>query len=134
MILSHACSKSKNCLQDLPGGKIKDVHTNSRKDCGERKLCSIILHVGTNNLVSDDAKEAVKQMEQLIVKAKAENVTVSSIIMRYDNKVPHSKITEYNNLLHELCKKHNITFIANSMVLGHPSTMLDHIYKLVLTT
>jgi hypothetical protein len=74
--------------------------------------------VGTNNLVSDDAKEAAKQMEDLIVeaKSKAENVAVSRVIKRYDNKVPHSIITEYNNLVHELCKKHNITFMDNSNI------------------
>ena len=115
--LSYA-AKAKTVCKTYRGGKIKDIHTNLRKDCGERRLRSIILHVGTNNLVSDDAKEAAKQMEDLIVeaKSKAENVAVSSVIKRYDNKVPHSKITEYNNLVHELCKKHNITFIDNSNI------------------
>ena len=111
-------AKAKTVCKTYRGGKIKNVHTNLRKDCGERRLRSIILHVGTNNLVSDDAKEAAKRMEDLIVeaKSKAENVAVSSVIKRYDNKVPHSKITEYNNLVHELCKKHNITFIDNSNI------------------
>ena len=111
-------AKAKTVCKTYRGGKIKDIHTNLQKDCGERRLRSIILHVGTNNLVSDDAKEAAKQMEDLIVdaKSKAEKVAVSSVIKRYDNRVPHSKITEYNNLIHELCKKHNITFIDNSNI------------------
>ncbi|CAB4036946.1 Hypothetical predicted protein, partial [Paramuricea clavata] len=77
--LSYA-AKAKTVCKTYRGGKIKDIHTNLRKDCGERRLRSIILHVGTNNLVPDDAKEAAKQMEDLIVeaKSKAENVAVSS--------------------------------------------------------
>ena len=51
-------------------------------------------HVGTNNLVTDDAKVAAKQKEDLIIEAKrkAENVAVSSIIKRYDNKGQHSQM------------------------------------------
>jgi hypothetical protein len=64
--LSYA-AKAKTVCKTYRGGKIKDVHTNLRQDCGERRLRSIILHVGTNNLVSDDAKEAAKQMEDLII-------------------------------------------------------------------
>jgi hypothetical protein len=82
--LSYA-AKAKTVCKTYRCGKIKDVHTNLRKDCGERRLRSIILHVGTNNLVlADDAKEAAKQMEDLIVeaKSKAENVAVSSVIKR----------------------------------------------------
>ena len=73
--LSYA-AKAKTVCKTYRCGRIKDVHTNLRKDCGERRLRSIILHVGTNNLVSDDAKETAKQMEDLIVEAKstAENV------------------------------------------------------------
>ena len=58
---------------------------------------------------------AAEQMEELIVEAKgkAENVAVSSIIKRYDNKVQYSHILEFNHLIQELCKKHNITFIDN---------------------
>ena len=80
--------------------------------------------MGTNNLVTDDAKVAAKQKEDLIIeaKSKAENVAVSSIIKRYDNKVQHSQMFEFNDLVHELCKKHNITFIDNSNI---DKTMLN---------
>ena len=66
-------------------------------------------------LVSDDARMAAEQMEELIVEAKgkAENAAVSSIIKRYDNKVQHSHILGFNHLVQELCKKHNITFTEN---------------------
>ena len=74
--------------------------------------------MGTNHLVSDDAKVAAKQMEDRIVegKSQAENVAVSSVLKRYDNTVPQFRITDYNNLVHELCTKHNITFIDNGNI------------------
>ena len=80
--------------------------------------------MGTNNLVTDDAKVVAKQKEDLIIEArrKAENVAVSSIIKRYDNKVQHSQTFEFNDLVHELCKKHNITFFDNSNI---DKTMLN---------
>ena len=121
--LSYA-AKVKTVCKTYRGAKIKEVHQHLQKDCGENKLQSIILHVGTNNLVSDDARMAAEQMEELIVEAKdkAENVAVSSIIKRYDNKVQHSHILEFNHLVQELCKKHNITFIDNSNI---DKTMLN---------
>ena len=100
------------------------MQQNLQKDCGENKLQSIILHVGANNLVSDDAKMAAEQMKELVdeAKGKAENVAVSSVIKRYDNKVQHSRILEFNSLVQELCKKHNISFIDNSNI---DKTMLN---------
>jgi hypothetical protein len=58
-------------------------------------------------------------METLITKAKhthANEVAASSVIRRYDNKVRASNITHYNNLLHQLCIKHNITYIDNDCI------------------
>ena len=112
--LSYA-AKAKTVCKTYRDAKIKEVHQHLQKDCGENKLQSIILHVGTNNLVSDDARMAAEQMEELIVEAKgkAENAAVSSIIKRYDNKVQHSHILGFNHLVQELCKKHNITFTEN---------------------
>ena len=60
-------------------------------------------------------------MEKLIeeVKACAENVAVSSIIRRYDGKINNDKIINYNNLLQNLCQKHNISYIDNSCIDKH---------------
>ena len=91
--LSYA-AKVKTVCKTYCGANIKEVHQHLQKDCSENRLQSIILHVGTNNLASDDARMVAEQMEELIVeeliveaKGKAKNVAVSSIIKRYDNKV-----------------------------------------------
>ena len=63
-------------------------------------------------------KKLQKKMETLITKAKthANEVVASSAIRRYDNKVRARNITRYNNLLHQLCIKHNITYIDNDYI------------------
>ena len=121
--LSYA-AKGKTVSKTYRGAKVKEVQQNLQENSGENKLQSIILHVGTKNLVSDDAKMVAEQMEEVVVEAKgkAENVAVSSVKKRYDNKVQHSRILEFNSLVQELCKKHNISFIDNSNI---DKTMLN---------
>ena len=77
----------------------------------------IILHVGTNDLVHEKP-EKVAEMEALIntVKAHTENIVVSSVVKRYDNKVNARDISHYNHLLHKLCTKYNIAFIDNDCI------------------
>jgi hypothetical protein len=118
--LSYA-AKAKTTCKSYRGARIKEVHKNLQKDCGEgrtSKLPSIIVHVGTNDLVSDDVNTSVKEMEEVIVEAKlhAHNVAISSVVKRYDNKVPNSRVAHFNNLVHDLCKKHKITFIDNDNI------------------
>ena len=57
-------------------------------------------------------------MEEVIVEAKlhAHNVAISSVVKRYHNKVPNSRVAHFNNLVHDLCKKHKITFIDNDNI------------------
>ena len=115
------CSESEDYFKSYRGARIKEVHKNLQKDCGEgrtSKLPSIIVHVGTNDLVSDDVNTSVKEMEEVIVEAKlhAHNVAISSVVKRYDNKVPNSRVAHFNNLVHDLCKKHKITFIDNDNI------------------
>lgn len=78
----------------------------------------IILHIGTNDLVSSKPSKVAENMERLIEKVKihADKVAVSSVIKRYDNKVKATNITHYNDLLHKLCLKHKIDFIDNDTI------------------
>ena len=73
---------------------------------------------GTNDLLANNLDTTADEMENLIIsaKSKAKNVAVSSIIKRYDNKVPDSCVTEFNKLVQKLCKKHNITYIDNNII------------------
>ena len=78
---------------------------------------SIAIHVGTNNQVSDDIDGAVNEMEYLILdlKLQANNVVVlsSSVIHKHDNKLPHSlaRMKQFDHSVHELCGRHNTSFI-----------------------
>ena len=79
---------------------------------------TIILHVGTNDLVREEPKKVAADMENLINKAKAHTnkLAVSGVIKRYDGKVNNHKIDQYNKLVNDLCSKHKITFINNSCI------------------
>ena len=58
----------------------------------------IILHVGTNDLVHEKPEKVADEIEALIntVKAHTENIVVSSVVKRYDNKVNARDISHYN--------------------------------------
>ena len=79
---------------------------------------TVILHVGTNDLVHRDCQEVAVEMEKLItdVKVHADKVAASAVMKRYDGKVRASKISEYNKLLHNLCIKHKIAYIDNDCI------------------
>ena len=85
-------------------------------NCRDNEEETIILHIGTNDLVREDADKVAEKMEELIeeVKHRAERVAVSSLIKSYDGRVPPSKIiASYNYLMYHICLKHNIYYIDN---------------------
>jgi hypothetical protein len=68
--------------------------------------------MGTNNLASEEPEEVASKMDGLIkdLKGHAKKIAISSVIKRYDNRVPASKITQ------NLCMKHNTTFLDNDHI------------------
>ena len=70
----------------------------------------IIIHVGTNDLARAPPTTVIK------VKGQANEVAVSSVVRRYDNKVKPNTITYYNNLFHQLCIDHKIANINNDCI------------------
>lgn len=99
------------------GAKIKQIEEKFKNET-DGKYDSVILHVGTNDLVYDDAEKVAKNMEDLIeeVKTHSKKIAVSSVVTRYDGRINSSKITHYNTLLENLCSKHNINFINNTNI------------------
>ena len=79
---------------------------------------TIILHVGTNDLVREEPQKVTADMDNLINKAKAytNKVAVSGAIKRYDGKVKNYKIENYNKLINGLCSKQKTTCIDNSCI------------------
>ena len=117
--ISNAAGVEAAC-KSYSGAKITEIKEKLQQDYreGSKKIHSIILYVGTNNLVAEDVSDAAKDMEGLFVEAKkkADNVAVSGVIRRYDQKVTHAHIVQFNTKIHELCKKHRITFIENDAI------------------
>ena len=76
-----------------------------------------ILHVGTNYLSSDKSPyEIAESIINLACQLKKEkhDVSVSTIVLRTDDKILKEKGIEVNSYLKELCKKKNIFLVDNS--------------------
>ena len=108
-------ARGKSICHSYSGATIPQMGQKFQENCDEKKYKAIILHIGTNDLVREDADNVSKKMDVLIeeVKSRAERVAVSSVIERHDGRVPASKIASYNNLVYNLCTKHNINYINN---------------------
>ena len=102
------------------GAKISQIDDklNQELTATNKKVHAIILHVGTNDLSNGTAEDAAIDMERCIrnAKKKADNVAVSGVIRRYDNKVSHENIRKFNKNIHDLCKKHQIAYINNDNI------------------
>ena len=104
-------------VQPIPGGKIDDIKENLN-DLLHEKLRKVIIHVGTNNTMTDTPKEIFEklislkhQIESFLPKCE---VTISNLIMRTD-KPKASKINEEVN---RLIKSANIHFVEKSNIKG----------------
>ena len=107
-------ARGKSTCHSFSGAKVKDVHQNFLESFKD-EYDTVILHVGTNDLVNSDADEVATSMESLIafVRNRAIKVGISSVIKWFDGKVPLSKIAYYNTLIYRLCAKHNVSYINN---------------------
>ena len=109
-------ARGKTVGHSYSGATVSQLHQKLSEDnCHDNEYETIILHIGTNDLVREDADKVAEKMEELIeeVRHRAERVAVSSVIKRYDGRVPPSKIASYNYLMYHICLKHNIYYIDN---------------------
>lgn len=51
------------------------------------------------------------------LKGKAGKIAISSVIKRYDNRVPANTITCFNFPVQNLCTKHNDTYLSNDHII-----------------
>ena len=111
-------ARSKTVCHSYSGATVGQLQQKFEENCQNDEYKTIIIHLGTNDLVYEDENHVAKKMESLIekVRPRAERVAVSSVIQRYDSKVPESKIASYNNLINSLCLKHNIYYINNDNI------------------
>jgi lysophospholipase L1-like esterase len=112
-------ARGKTISHSYSGATVNQLANKFDENHAEKEQYNtIILHVGTNDLVREEPKKVAADMENLINKAKAHTnkLAVSGVIKRYDGKVNNHKIDQYNKLANDLCSKHKITFINNSCI------------------
>ena len=76
-----------------------------------------ILHVGTNDLNTDQSSEDIaKSIVNLAtsIKSNKHDVSISNIIIRADNPNLNKKGCEVNSRLEELCRENNIYLINHA--------------------
>ena len=102
-------------VRNFPGVKVRSMKDYTKPCTREENPDHIILHVGTNDLTSDNSPERVgKSIVDLAKNMFHDNrkVTISGIIRRNDEW--NNKAELVNNHLKEMCKSANIDFIDNS--------------------
>ena len=104
-------------IQPISSGKIDDIK-ESLNDLLNEKLQKMIIHVGTNNAMTDTPKEIFEklislkhQIESTLPKCE---VIISNLIMRMDKSKPAKMNGEVNRLI----KSANINFVENSNIKG----------------
>jgi hypothetical protein len=102
---------SQSVVHSYSGARVEQISSKIKEYWSEgEQYDTVLLHVGTNNLASDEPEEVASKMDGLIkdLKDHAKKIAISSVIKRYDNRVPASKITRFNIFVKNLqCMKHN---------------------------
>ena len=100
-------ARSKTVCHSYSGATVGQLQENFEENCQNDEYKTVIIHVGTNDLVHEEENHVAEKMENQIekVRQQTERIAVSSVIRRYDSKVSESKIASYNNLLHN-CGNH----------------------------
>ena len=104
-------------VQPIPGGKIDHIKKNLN-DLLHEELQKVIIHVGTNNAMTDTRKEIFEklislkhQIESILPKCEA---TISNLIMRTDEP----KASKINEEVNSFIKSASINFVENSNIKG----------------
>ena len=104
-------------IQPIPSGKTDDIKENLN-DLLNEKLQKMIIHVGTNNAMTDTPKEIFEKL--ILLKHQNESillkcvVTISNLIMKTDEP----KAFKTNEEINRLIKPANINFVENSNIKG----------------
>ena len=110
-------ARSNATCHSYSGATVEQINQKLERD-GNHGFHTVILHVGTNDLVRKEPEEVATNMEILInkVKAGAKEIAVSGVVRRHDGRISNKKIDKYNQLLHDLSYKHKISFINNDCI------------------
>lgn len=108
----------KSVVYSHSGAKVEPINHKIKEYFSEDDTYdAVVLHVGTNNLVSENPEEVARNMDELInsLKGNARTITISGVIKRFDNRVQASKISRFNHVIKNLCKNH-ATFLNNDHI------------------
>lgn len=126
--------------------KLKNCYVNVKSVSGAKTLCMMdyanpslrdnpdhfVLHVGTNNLSSQDPENIANDVINVAHKLKNEkhDVTVSSLIVRSDKF--KEKVKKVNALLEVLCANNNMHFLDHSNTISekHLNKSKVHLNKI----
>ena len=112
----HKLSKSSVRKLTYPGKRAEEIADQIESAHVHSPPTEVIIHVGTNNLITDSSRECFDHIQSLISNIKKRfngiRIGISSLIMREDIDIT-SKIKETNELLKDLCLKEGYTYIEN---------------------
>ena len=104
-------------MRQFSGSKVSCLKDYVKPSIRENNPDHIILHVGTNDVLSEKIPQVIAQSIVDLAKTVANDnfqVTVSSIVPRNDQW--SKKVYEVNKVLLNLCKDVNIPFISHSAI------------------
>ena len=104
-------------MRQFSGSKLSCLKDYVKPSIRENNPDNIILHVGTNDVLSEKIPQVIAQSIVDLAKTVANDnfqVTVSSIVPRNDQW--SKKVYEVNKVLLNLCKDVNTPFISHSSI------------------
>ena len=112
-LMSASNTIRKQCLR---GAKVEDCTTGVDFSC-YRCNKAVIVHLGTNNITTDDSPQTIARKiaevgKEIQRKTQAPRIIISGIIPRNDKRVG-SKIVDTNNELRSMCVQMKWRFVNN---------------------
>ena len=104
-----------NSISSLKVEQVQDKFANELNMASESH---VIVHAGTNNVEYSSVGTLLSCYEDLAehLKQRCDKVGFSSIILRNDKPELNGKIELLNEGIHEICKKHDLSFINNDNI------------------
>jgi lysophospholipase L1-like esterase len=88
-------ARSKAISHSYSGATVNQLTKKFENHQSEQEFSTVIIHIGTNDLVHDEPKKVAANLGNLInkVKVHTEKISVSGTIKRYDCKLNNKKLS-----------------------------------------
>ena len=101
----------------MSGATIEDVESRLLHIIGKTKPNTLIIHVGTNNLIQDNIENLRQKYCNLLRQAKRDcpecKILMSGIFLRADEGNLVTSVPQANELLQELCSAYSVEYLDN---------------------